>query len=200
MQARLHTGGAGVRPCPSLCYFLAVFSAGASIASLFLGIILGLVTFVVNCPKLLCSTVADDTAECVPRPSRRSSTATARQTRQAAMRCPHARCARRARKPKLDAAPAAVETVENRPARYHRWQATADVGGAAIRSDSGHVSCCVGMKPAGLFRDQTPQPSCKGQEEACRRARVPINYEASAAMGSRSTTKPAPAAAPEGRG
>lgn len=168
--------------------FWQVFGWGF-IASLFLGIILGLVTFVVM-SKLLCSTVADDTAEASRAPAAAAAPATAATT-QAASAAPTSDAPVEP-EPKLDAAPAAVETVETRPEDTTGGQATADVGGAASEATAG-TSPAAMDEPAG-FSGIKPTAKLKGQEELAARKGT-YKYEAPAATPI--DTKPAPAAAPE---
>ena len=102
--------GAGIGLVLALLFWL-VFGWGF-IASLFLGIILGLVTFVVL-SKLMCGALGEESMQTASTPAAAAAPATAATT-QAASAAPTSD-AEVEPEPTLEAEPAATETVETRP-------------------------------------------------------------------------------------
>lgn len=186
MQTRLHAVGAGVGLVLALLFWL-VFGWGF-IASLFLGIILGLVTFVVL-SKLMCGSLRDDPMQTASAPAAAAAPATAATT-QAASAAPTSD-AEVEPEPTLEAEPAATETVETRPEDTTGGQAEADVGGAASEATAG-TSPAAKDEPAA-FSGIKPTAKLKGQEELAAR-KGSYKYEAPAAEPAQAKAAPAPAA------
>jgi predicted flap endonuclease-1-like 5' DNA nuclease len=181
--------GAGVGLVLALLFWL-VFGWGF-IASLFLGIILGLVTFVVL-SKFMCGSLGDEPMQTASTPAAAAAPATAATT-QVASAAPTSD-AEVEPEPTLEAEPAATETVETRPEDTTGGQAKADVGGAASEATAG-TSPAAKDEPAA-FSGIKPTAKLKGQEELAAR-KGSYKYEAPAAEPAQAKAAPAPAPATE---
>jgi len=145
--------------------------------------------------KLLCSTVAEPTRQRrrAPQPPAAAPADGGNEGKPPSAAPHEADCARRA-EPKLDAAPAAVETCRKPPRRYAPCQANSRCRRCCIRSRQRPVPPAALDEPAGVFQGIKPHSQAEGKK-SLPRARVPIIRSPAATADP--NTKPAPAAAPK---